>query len=113
MMALSRRLRHRISILSREETQDPATGALSEAWVDAGRSNIPAGVRVLSGRETLAAASVHAGVTSGITIRRRSDVSAGMRAVCNGISYDIKYLLPDAKLAEVFQLMCEEGVSDA
>ena len=111
MKALHRKLCQRVSIEAKAETQDPVTGAVGLTWSAGARTDIPADVYAMSGRELLASANIQAGLMTKITIRKRDDVSADMRVLCDGVLYEIKYVMPvEGERADYLQLYCESGV---
>lgn len=89
------RLRHRVTLRNRVETQDATTGALSVTWTDV--ATVWAAVEPLSAREFIAAQAVSSQVTTRITIRFRDDVTPKMRAVHGSTVYDITGVLADPK----------------
>lgn len=94
-MALSSgRLRHRITIQEKINTQDPLTGAIVETWADKW-VNISAEVKPLSAKEFIAANSVHSQVTARIVIRFLEGIDASMRIIFREKIYNIAGLLPD------------------
>lgn len=114
------RLRHRIQIEERIETQDSDTGDIIYVWqiVNQGEadewSSLPAAIEPLSAREFIAAASTQAGVTAKITIRRLAGLTAKHRAVDEfGRIWNIRGVLADPVSGLEWQtLPCEEGVND-
>lgn len=89
------RLRHRVSIQRRQETQDPETGEITHSWVDVW-SSVPAEIVPLSAREFIAAQSTQSEVVARMTIRYRDGLNAKMRIVHKGTPYNIAGILPDA-----------------
>jgi len=111
---LSQRLRHRVDIEALSVAQDSVSGEVSEQWVSIralAEPMIPAEIVPLSGREFIAAQKENAGVTTRITIRWRSGVTASMRVVHATGVYNIRAVLPDPSLRKHLTLMCEVGVN--
>ncbi|MDR5777758.1 MULTISPECIES: phage head closure protein [unclassified Caballeronia] len=68
---------------------------------------VPANIRMLSGKEVMAAnANVSMG-TASIRIRYRTDVKAGMRVVHGDAAFHITAVLPDYARREHVDLTCE------
>lgn len=94
-MALSAgRLRHRIDIQSKQQSQDPVTGEITEAWVTVW-PNVPAAIEPLSAREFIAAQAVQSQVVARITIRYRDGLDASMRILHKGKVYNPAGFLAD------------------
>lgn len=107
---LAPRLRHRVTIQMPQNTRD-AHGGTVPGWtvfVD----QVPAEVVPLSGREFVAAQAVQAGVTTRITLRDLPGLTAAMRVLHDGATYNIKAVLPDPTLRRHVSIMCEQGVND-
>lgn len=93
--------------------QQPATGqdaygAPNTGWVDV--AALWAKVADVSGREYLAAAAVQAAVTTKITIRYRTGITAAMRVLHGADVYNIEAVLKQDK--RVCTLMCVRGVNN-
>lgn len=113
---LSQRLRHRVDIQDVTHPQNPETGAFSEVWAtilssEEVEDGVPAEIVDLSGRELLAAAAEQADITTRIVMRYRPDVRARMRIVHDGLAYNIRSVVTDAKRAVQLTLMCTSGVN--
>lgn len=89
------RLRHRVSIQRRQESQNSDTGEINHTWVNVW-SSVPAEIVPLSAREFVAAQSVQSEVVARMTIRYRAGLTAKMRIVHKGTAYNIAGILPDA-----------------
>jgi len=89
------RLRHRIRIEKPIVTQDPETGALTEAVQVIG--NVFASIEPLSAREFIAAQSTQSQISARIVIRYRSGLTPDMRLVdvATGTTYNPHGFLPD------------------
>lgn len=114
MKMIAPRLRHRVDIQNVTFTQDPVTGDMADGWATI-RANdeplIPAEIMLMSGREFVAAQAIQAGVNTKITIRWRDDVKPIMRVIHEGVTYNIKAVLPDPTLRRHITLMCEGGIN--
>ena len=62
-------------------------------WTDF--ASVWADIRMKSGLETIKAGAVTSTVQASIRIRYRTDLTAGMRAVHNGVIYNITSVMPD------------------
>lgn len=115
MTMIAPRLRHRIDVQEFTVSTDSESGAVSEAWQSILATDEPliaAEIMPMSGKEFVAARSIQAGVNTKITIRYRSDVIPAMRAVHDGLIYNIRAVLPDPTLRRHMTLMVESGVND-
>lgn len=108
---LTHRLRHRITLQSQSQTQDPNTGAVTTTWAD-WLADEPAEVVPLSGREFISAAANVAGVDTRMTIRYRAGVLPTMRVVFDGNNYQVSAVLQDPSNRRWLTLMCQRGVND-
>ena len=103
------KLRHRVTIQRREETQDPNTGAVSVAWVDNGARW--AEYVASSVREFIAAAAVQSEVKGRFTVRTDEGITADMRVIHRGKAYAILGVMPDPDSGlEYMSLAVSEGV---
>ncbi len=114
MAGLSQKLRHRLTLQEKVQSQDPDTGAFVTTWqtVD---DNVPASIEPLSAREYIAAQQVDSKVSARIVIRARSPLSHDMRFVDSATSrvFNIEGVLTDKDSgAEYFTLPVSEGVND-
>ena len=103
-MSLAHRLRHRVTI-ERKTTGADSWGQPVETWETVAIA--PAEVYPLSGREYIAAQAEQAGVTTKITIRYQAGIEPAMRVTHDGMTYNIKAVLPDPTLRRHLTLMCE------
>jgi SPP1 family predicted phage head-tail adaptor len=113
MGLLAARLRHRLTLESKVQTQDPTTGAVVTSWQTV--DTIAAEVAPLSAREYLVGQQVDSKITTRITIRYRPDVTSDMRLLDEQGShvYQIEGVLSDVKSGlEYLTLPCSEGVND-
>ncbi|GHB30484.1 phage head closure protein [Salinicola rhizosphaerae] len=105
------KLRHRVRLESKQLTQNPQTGAMVESWQPV--ATVWASIEPLSAREFIAAGAEQSSVTTRIVIRYREGVTAQMRAVSRGKTYNIEGVLPDPRSGrEYLTLPCSEGVND-
>lgn len=105
------KLRHRVTIQQRSQTQDPNTGEIVTAWVDV--ATVWAAVEPLSAREFIAAQAGQSQITARATIRYTDAVDATMRLLHNGAAYNIEGVLPDPKSGRHYlTLPLSEGVTD-
>ncbi len=111
------RLRHRVWIQNRVETQDQSTGEIKYTWQSITTKQIAAEVAPLSAKEFLASAALQSEIIARITIRWRADVTAKMRVLhtVRGVDryYNIEGVLADPKSGlEWMTLPCSQGVND-
>lgn len=89
--------------------QDEA-GQPVQTWANliaTGDGKIRANIRHLSGVETIKADAPTSAVKASIRIRYRTDVTAAMRVVHGGTTYEIKAVMPDAAGRQFCDLACE------
>lgn len=110
-MTLAAKLRHRVTLQTQTQAQDPQTGEVALTWTD-WLANEPAEVVPLSGREFIQSNAEQAGVDTRMTIRWRSGVEPTMRAVFDGQNYNIHAVLPDPTNRRWLTIMCQRGVND-
>ena len=105
------RLRHRVEIQARQQTQDPDTGEIIDSWVTAWPS-VPAAIEPLSAREFIAAQAVQSNISARITIRYRDGLDASMRILHKGRVYNPAGWLADpVRGNEYLTAPCSEGVN--
>jgi SPP1 family predicted phage head-tail adaptor len=106
------RLRHRINIERRVNSQDPETGAVTPAWLAFAR-NVPAAIEPLSAREFIAGQAMQSEVTTRIVIRHRPGLDAAMRIKHGRKIYNPAGFLGDKDSGlEYVTIPCSLGVSD-
>ena len=106
------RLRHRVTLQRKQQTQNPQTGALLTTWVT--EATVWAAVEPLSAREFVAAQAVQSNVSVRITVRYRPDITAAMRLLHDGKVYNITGVLADKDSGrEYLTLPCSELPHDA
>jgi SPP1 family predicted phage head-tail adaptor len=108
---LTHKLRHRITLQSQVQAQDPTTGEVTVTWQD-WLADEPAEVVPLSGREFLASGANQSGVDTRMTVRWRSGLDTTMRVVFDGQNYRLTAVLPDPSNRRWLTLMAQRGVND-
>ena len=104
------KLRHLVSLQRNVPSQDMATGAMVDNWIEVAR--LWASIEPMSAREFVAAHAVQSEVTTRITIRFRAGITAAMRIVYRGSIYNIAGVLTDRESGvEYLTLPCSEGVN--
>ena len=107
------KLRHRVTLQSRTETQDPDTGVVTIGWGDHA-TDLPADIEPVSAREFIASQATQAHITTRIVIRHRDDVVPTMRVVHRGKVYNIEGVLPDKNSGlEYLTLVCSSGDNES
>jgi SPP1 family predicted phage head-tail adaptor len=105
------KLRHRVALQQQVETQDPVTGEVAVTWQT--QAEVWGAVEPLSAREFIAAQSTQSQVTTRVTIRQRSDVTAKWRVLHRGRAYNVHGVLHDPVSGlEYMTLPCSEGTND-
>lgn len=105
------RLRHRLTLQKRVETQDQTTGHITHSWANV--RSLWGEIVPLSAREYVAAQTLQSEIVCRITIRYCTDITTKMRLVHNGRMYNIEGVLADDKSGrEYITLPCSEGVND-
>jgi SPP1 family predicted phage head-tail adaptor len=107
------RLRHRITLQKPGRAQDPDTGEITTGWTNLTAKPIRGSVEPVSGREFIAGQATQNEVTARIVIRYRAGVTAAMRAVHRGVTYNIEAVLPDKNSGrEYLTLMVSGGLDE-
>ena len=73
------RLRHRVSIQRKVQTQNSTTGTVADTWTEVAK--VRAAIEPLSAREFMQSQAMQAQIVARIVIRHREDVDATMRIV--------------------------------
>lgn len=111
---LAQQLRHRVTLQEQVVTQ-ATNGAKSEGWVTR-LEHEPAAILALSGREFTTANNEFGVITHRITLRYQGlAIKAQTWRVIDetdGTVYNIKAPLPDFKLRQYVNLMCESGLNN-
>ncbi|MBD1602537.1 phage head closure protein [Pseudomonas typographi] len=107
------RLRHRVDIQRREQSQDPETGEVIAAWVNAW-AGCPASFEPLSARDLIAAQAGQSEATARVVIRYRDGVLPSMRIIHRGQIYNIEGPpLPDKVSGrEYLTILVSTGLND-
>ncbi len=126
----SGRLRHWLTFQQLAVDVDSETGIRDEVWAPAFDVNwrMPVDVVALSGRELIAAQSVHSKISTRLTARYRPGFSARMRAWFQdpdledsfgekvypyATVYNVEAVIPDPdSRRRTVTLLCSDGVSD-
>lgn len=103
-------LRDRITIQVRS-TVDNAAGEPTLSWTDFA-AGIAANVTDMSGREYIAGQSITNAVTTTIIIRYRAGVTAAMRVLSRGVTYNIEAVIEPENKRREMHLMCLRNVSN-
>ena len=117
-MNLSARLRHRVRVERRVQTQDDETGAVDYRWETARLADgvllsaVPAEVLTGPGREMHAAGTKLAEATARINLRWFPGLLPTMRLVWDGRLYDIVSIETDRTARQEYRLRCKDGVTD-
>ena len=98
-------LRDQITIQRRKP--GGSLGQPSNIWESIFPLPIWGNIRFGSGSETIRAGQVASKAQASIRIRWRTGITAEMRAVCDGVIYEIKAVLPDRQRREYVDLVCE------
>ena len=85
-------------------------GEPTNGWSDV--ATVWADIRHASGMETVKSGVEVSVVKASIRIRRRTDVTAGMRFVADGKVYDIRAVLDDVSDRRYCDLVCEQGANN-
>jgi SPP1 family predicted phage head-tail adaptor len=105
------KLRHRITIQEESRAADSG-GGYTNTWTNlATDPTVWAAIEPLRGREFLQARQLHDAVTHRVTIRHRSDVTAGMRLLRGSRAFNIRSVIDKDERGRWLELMCEEGVA--
>lgn len=102
------KLNRRVAIQSLVAGQDEI-GQPTMVWTTL--ATVWANVRFLNGIETVKSDAPVSVAKASIRIRRRTDVTAGMRAVLGSTIFDIRAVLPDEESRERLDLACEQGAN--
>ena len=109
---LAPKLRHRITIERMVETQDPNTGAITEAWT-VFEGDVPADVLPMSSGEVLKAGAAQSTARYRFVIRYLPGLVGKMRVVHEGLYFNIiGEPIPDATLRRHMTLVAEAGLRD-
>lgn len=108
----SGRLRHKVNIDQRVESQDTTTGELTHAW-GSWATNVGCEFAFISGREFIQSGAVQGIVVARLTMRARAGLDSSMRISFRGKYYNIEGILPDPKSGlEWITVPVSEGVNN-
>jgi len=107
-MIASGTYRHRVTIQQRDAREDDL-GQAQIGWSDV-LSNVSALVEDLNGRELLAAQEIHSTVNARIRLRYRPAITADMRVIHKGQSYNIEAVIRADSLNVELILLCSAGL---
>ena len=119
-MSLAARMRHRIQIQERIETQHSETGDIESVWaalqLDSSSSSemlsVPAEVLTGPGREFSAANAKQSEADARINIRWFPGLTSAMRIVWQSQNYDITSIETDITGRREYRLRVKAGVND-
>ena len=103
-------LRDRVTIQVRSSTDD-AAGEPALTWTDFA-VGIHGNVNDMTGKEYIAAQAVTNAVNTTIVIRYRAGITAAMRAVSRGVTYNIQAVIEPENRRREMHLMCVRNVSN-
>lgn len=115
---LAHRMRHRVEIQEKTETQNPSTGVITTSWQtlyldsDTPMDSVPAEVLTGPGRETQAAASIQAEIVARINMRWFPGLTQKMRVLWDGRVFNIGSIETDITARREYRLKCTAGVND-
>lgn len=104
------KLNRRVTIQKLTTTLDEYNEPTGTKWLDV--ATVWADIKMLSGLETVKANADVSVVKASIRIRYRTDITAGMRALCDGLVYDIRAVMPDVAGRVYTDLACEQGANE-
>ncbi|QQE75215.1 phage head closure protein [Brevibacillus composti] len=105
MKSLVNRLNKRVTI-RRQIWAENSMGERKQAWED--YVTVWASVEPLRGQEFFVAQRSEADVTTRIRIRHRDDIDRSMTVRCNGVDFEIMYIIHPNFNGRELQLMCRE-----
>lgn len=103
------KLNRQVTIQSRDSGTDDA-GQPVQTWTD--HATVWADIRTQGGIATLRGGVATDVSGYSIRIRYRTDVTAGMRVVCDSVAYDVKHVLLDVAGRDWTDIVCERGGND-
>ena len=103
------KLTRQVTIQRQDAPLDEYGEPLPAQWVELAK--VWADVRHASGMETVKSGAEVSIVKASIRIRRRTDVTAGMRVLCDGRVYDIRAVLDDVSGRVFSDLVVEVGAN--
>lgn len=106
MSAFAQTLRHLVTIQQRVAGQDESGQPLPAAWAD-WPPKVWADIRFTGGLETIKAGAVTATAQASIRMRQRAGLSTSMRVLYEGVTYEVRAVLPDMKNRAFVDLVAE------
>lgn len=103
------RLNRKVALQSLGTAQD-AFGQLVQTWTTT--ATVSAEILPKTGRELMLAKSLQSEVAITITIRYRTGITAGMRATCGGVIYNIAAVIDIDGARKFLALECTTGVNN-
>lgn len=98
-------LRHLVTIEQRVAGQDESGQSLPDAWAEFAKEW--ADIRFTGGLETIKAGAVTATAQASIRMRQRAGLSTSMRVLYDGVTYEVRAVLPDMKNRSFVDLVAE------
>lgn len=87
------KLRHRVSVQEKTQTQDPTTGEPLHTWKEV--KKVWCEIVPLSAREFMAANATQSKIAGRITMRKNDFIAPDMRIVFRGQAMNVEGVLPD------------------
>lgn len=106
MRNFAQTLRHLVTIQHRGPAQDEAGQPLPSAWAD-WPPKVWADIRFTGGLEAIKAGAVTATAQASIRMRQRAGLKADMRVLYEGVTYEVRAVLPDMKNRSFVDLVAE------
>ena len=100
---------NRLVVIQQLTAGQDAIGQPTQVW--AALATVWADIRYLNGIETVKSDAPVSVAKASIRIRRRVDVTAGMRVALGTTYFDIRAVLPDEQSRERLDLACEVGAN--
>ena len=116
-MSFTHRLRMRVAIQERIETQDAVTGEMLATWQnvwldsDTELDSVPAEVLTGPGRELVAANAMQAETSARINMRWFPGLTQAMRILWDGKVYNIRSIETDRTGRMEYRTTCTDGVN--
>lgn len=105
------KLRHRVTIQQKAETQDPSTGEVVYGWTDY-LANVPAEVLTGPGGERFSADAKQSDTTARITLRWFDGLLPTMRIIWQSKRFDILSIETDITDRRELRIRCQDGLND-
>lgn len=101
---------HRVTFQHLTQTQDPVTGALSDAWADF-KANVPAEVLTGPGREVMAADAKWSETAARVSCPWFPGLTTAMRMTWDSKTFDVTSIETDASARREYRLRVAAGVN--